>query len=259
MRSVKLSSVILACFGVALVAGCESELRDLRIQNGTQRNRLAQLESESQTTALQLDQCKRQLDAAQQKGGIEGETLQQKVKALEEDLARKKELIASMQQRLLAGGIQLPVELSTKLDDFAKSNPQMVEYDSGRGLVKFKSDLLFDKGSDQVASGAAETIKTLCQILNSKEAQAFDIIIAGHTDDIPILKPETKAKHPTNWYLSAHRAIAVLEVMANCGVAPKRMSARGFSEYRPIEDNKPNRAGNAKNRRVEIYIVPEGV
>lgn len=258
MRGVKLSWVLLACVGIVFGNGCSSELKDLRGQNDTQRNRIAQLESEVQTATLQLEQCKRQLDTAQQTGGVQTDALQQKIKALEEDLAKKKELIASMQQRLLLGGAPLPVELSTKLEDFAKGS-DMVEYDAGRGIVKFKSDLLFDKGSDNVASTGVEAVKSLCQILNSKEAQAFDIIIAGHTDDIPISKPETRTKHPTNWYLSAHRAISVLDVMAGNGIAPKRMSVRGFGEYRPVEDNKPNRAGNAKNRRVEIYIVPEGV
>jgi chemotaxis protein MotB len=135
----------------------------------------------------------------------------------------------------------------------------MIEYDASKGIVKFKSDLLFEKGSDQVTASAAETVKSLCQILNSPEAQGFDVIIAGHTDDIPILKAETRTKHPTNWHLSVHRAIAVLDVMATNGIAPKRISVRGFGEYRPVEDNKPNKGGNPKNRRVEVFIVPSGI
>jgi chemotaxis protein MotB len=84
------------------------------------------------------------------------------------------------------------------------------------------------------------------------------VIIAGHTDDIPIQKPETRAKHPTNWHLSSDRAIAVLQVMENDKIDSKRMSVRGFGEYRPVAENKPNKGGNPQNRRVEIYIVPEG-
>jgi len=38
----------------------------------------------------------------------------------------------------------------------------------------------------------------------------------------------------------------------------KRLSVRAFGEYRPIEPNQPGKKGNPKNRRVEIYIVPEG-
>jgi len=259
MRALKLSAVIIVFACVILLTGCESpQQKDLRIRNDIQRKKIAELESEIQAANLQLEQLKRQLADAKEKGGIEVETLQQKIAALEEDLAKKKELIASMQQRLLFGSA-LPVELSTKLEDFAKANAQMVSYDPNTGIVKFKSDLLFEKGSDKVAPTAAEAVKSLCGILNSEEGKKFDIIIAGHTDDIPILKPETRAQHPTNWHLSADRAISVLDVMATNNVDSKRMSMRGFGEYRPVVPNEPNKKGNPQNRRVEIYIVPEGV
>ena len=104
-----------------------------------------------------------------------------------------------------------------------------------------------------------EAIKALCGILNTEQAKAFDIIIAGHTDDLRISQPETKAKHPSNWYLSAHRAITVLDVMTANGIVSERASIRGFGEFRPVVPNEPNRRGNPQNRRVEIYIVPKGM
>jgi chemotaxis protein MotB len=259
MRTVKLTAIFSLCICVLLLNGCNSELEDLRIQNNTQQKLIDQLQAELAANTLLLEQLKKQLAAAQQTDSIQVESLQQQIAALEEDLAKKKELIASMQQRLLLGGAALPVELSTMLEDFAKQQPDMITYDSSRGVVKFKSDLLFDKGSDNVAASAIEAIKSLCGIMNSQEGKKFDVIIAGHTDDIPILKPETRAKHPTNWHLSSHRAIAVLNVMENNNIEPKRMSVRGFSEFRPIAENKPNKAGNPQNRRVEIYIVAQGV
>ncbi len=259
MRTVRLSAVLVVCASVLFVNGCDSQLQDLRIQNETQQRRIDELQAELAAATLQLDQLKRQLDTAQQKDSVEVETLQQKIAALEEDLAKKKELIASMQQRLLLGGGALPVELSTMLEDFAKKQPDLVTYDASRGIVKFRSDLLFDTGSDTVAASGAEAVKALCAILNSAEGKKFDIIVAGHTDDIPILKAETRAKHPTNWHLSVHRAIAVLNLMENNSIESKRLSARGFGEFRPLMENKPNRGGNPQNRRVEIYIVAEGV
>jgi len=259
MRTVKLSAILSLCVCVLLMNGCSSELQDLRIRNNTQQKLIDQLQAELAANTLQLEQMKKQLAAAQQTDSIEVEALQQQIAALEEDLAKKKELIASMQQRLLMGGAALPVELSTMLEDFAKQQPDMVTYDASRGVVKFKSDLLFDKGSDNVAASAAEAVKSLTAILNSEQGKKFDVIIAGHTDDIPIQKPETREKHPTNWHLSSHRAIAVLNVMERNGIDPKRMSVRGFSEYRPVAENKPGKGGNPQNRRVEIYIVAEGV
>jgi len=258
MRIVKLSAIFLASACLVMLHGCGPELHDLKIQNETQRTRIAELESEVQTTKLKLEQLKRELDTAESRGGIEAEALQQKIAALEEDLGKKKTLIASMQQRLLQGGFTLPVELSTMLEDFAEDK-EMVTYDSGRGVVKFKSDLLFELGSDKVAPAAGDAVRSLCKILNSEQGKKFDIIIAGHTDDLRISRPATREKHPTNWHLSAHRAISVLNVMTRSNVTPERISIRGFGEYRPIAPNKPNKKGNPQNRRVEIYIVPKGM
>lgn len=259
MRTIRLSAIFVVCAGVLLVSGCDSQMQDLRIQNETQQRRIDELQAELAASTLQLEQMKKQLAAAQQKDGIEVDALRQQIAALEEDLAKKKELIASMQQKLLLGGAALPVELSTMLEDFARKQPDLVTYDSSRGIVKFKSDLLFEKGSDTVAASAIEAVKALCAILNSEQGKKFDVIVAGHTDDIPILRAETRDKHPTNWHLSVHRAIAVLNVMESNSMEPKRLSARGFGEYRPVAENKPNRGGNPQNRRVEIYIVAEGV
>ncbi len=258
MRTVKLSLIFLLCVFVFLVTGCGSELQDLRIQNDTQREQIEMLGSELDVGALQLEQLRRQLASAQGKSDIDIESLQQDIAALEEDLAKKKELIASLMQGLLFGGAALPVELSTMLEDFAEKH-DMVTFDSSQGVIKLKSDLLFEKGSDKVGSSAIPTVKLLCGILNSEEAKELGVIVAGHTDDIPIMKPETRAKHPTNWHLSAHRAISVLNVMASNNIGSKRMSVRGFGEYRPFVENKPNKGGNPQNRRVEIYIVAKGV
>lgn len=258
MRTVKLSAFFLL-FICLVLNGCESELKDLRIQNDTQRKQIADLSSQVQTSNLQIDQLNRQLDDAKEKSNINEDAMKQQVTALEEDLKKKNDLIASMQQKLLYGGAALPVELSTMLEDFAKQQPELVTFDESLGIVRFKSDLLFEKGSDTVASTATEAVKSLCAILNSEQGKKFDIIIAGHTDDIPILKPDTRAKHPTNWHLSAHRAISVLDIMGANNIEQKRMSIRGFGENRPVAPNKPNKEGNPQNRRVEIYIVPEGM
>jgi len=257
MQTVKLSMLFLLCACVVLINGCGPELQDLKIQNDTQHKRIAELESQLQATRLNLEQLKRQLNTAGSIGGVEADALRQKIAALEEDLGKKKALIATMQQQLLYGGAVLPVELSTLLEDFVKDK-EMVSYDSSRGIVKFQSDLLFEAGSDSVTDAAAQTVKSLCEILNSPQAEGFDIIIAGHTDDMRIARPATIQKHPTNWHLSAHRAISVLNIMVADKVVPERLSIRGFGEFRPVEANKPDKKGNPQNRRVEIYIVPKG-
>ncbi len=257
MQTIKLSGVFLLCACLILINGC-AEIDDLKVRNASQRKRIAGLDSELQATRLKLQQSKRGLGDAESRKGVEANALNQQIAALEEDLGKKKALIATMQQQLLHGGLSLPVELSVMLEDFA-GDEEMVTYDSGRGIVKFKSDLLFERGSDKVAPAAAGAVRSLCRILNSEQGKKFGIIIAGHTDDMRITRPATRQKHPTNWHLSAHRAISVLDLMAKGNIAAGRMSIRGFGEFRPIEPNKPNKKGNPKNRRVEIYIVAKGV
>ncbi len=259
MKKFKSSWFFLLCGCLIAISGCvsEQEYKDLQVQNNTQQKRIDKLQSQLKATQLNLQKLQRQLDSAESRGDVQLDALRQEIAALEEDLAAKKELIASMQQRLLYGGMALPVELSTKLEDFAKDK-DLVTYDSDRGIVKFKSDLLFELGSDEVAAAAAGAVSSLCTILNSKEASSFDIIIAGHTDDIDRFTPATRKKHPNNWYLSAHRAISILDVMSKSNIATDRLSIRAFGEYRPIAKNKPDKKGNPQNRRVEIYIVPKG-
>lgn len=260
MRSAKLSTVLIVLVlftGMALIGGCNGPLTDAKRQNQVQQQHISELESQLSAAQAQLDQCKRKLASAEQTGGVEVDALRQKIAALEGDLAKKEELIKSMQAKLM-GLTPLPVELNTALEDLAKQHSDMIEFDPNHGLVKFKSDLLFEKGSDQVTSAADGAIKALCGILNSDTAKEFYIIVAGHTDDIPIKRAQTQMQHPSNWYLSSHRAISVLNSLQTCGVAPERLSTRGFGEYRPIAPNAPNKGGNPKNRRVEIYIVPKG-
>jgi chemotaxis protein MotB len=259
MRLATVSVISFVCAAMIITSGCVSDqqFKDLKLQNTAQERRIKELESQLQTATLELDQAKRQVETLSGKGSIEMQALQQKVAALEDEIAKKKALIDAMQKQLM-GGVQLPAELSSMLEDWAKGS-ELVSFDAARGIVKFKSDLLFEKGSDEVAPTAMESIKALCGILNTDQAKEFDIIIAGHTDDLPILKPETKAKHPSNWYLSAHRAISVLDVMTGNGVASERASIRGFGEYRPIVPNEPDKKGNPQNRRVEIYIIPKGM
>ena len=253
MRLATVLVISIVCSAMIFTTGCVSDQqKDLKMQNTAQERRIKELEGQLQAANLELEQAKRQIEALGGKGNVEMQALQQKIAALEEE---KKNLIDAMQK---LGVTQLPAELNSMLEDWAKGS-DLVSFDSARGIVKFKSDLLFEKGSDEVAPSALEAVKTLCVILNTDQAKAFDIIIAGHTDDLRISQPETKAKHPSNWYLSAHRAITVLDVMTANGIASERASIRGFGEFRPIVPNELNKKGNPQNRRVEIYIVPKGV
>jgi len=153
----------------------------------------------------------------------------------------------------------LPEPLHKELKALAEAYPDEVEYLPDKGAVRFKADLLFPLGSDQLASQdrSIDALQKFAQIAQSDVAAGFDVIVVGHTCTTPIVKPETRAKFPTNWHLSAGRAIAVMELLAEQGVPMEKMGIMGYGEYRPIADN-ATAEGKQKNRRVEIYLVPKG-
>jgi chemotaxis protein MotB len=254
MRTVKFSVFFVVCAGLVVASGCGNELQDLRMRNASLNKRRAELESDLEATKMKLAQLQRQLDESGSLADIDKDALQQKIDMLENHLKMRNDLIAEMQKQCL-GGVPLPAELNTLLEDFAASQ-DMVTFDPNRGIVKFRSDLLFKSGSADVLPAAADAVRSLCVILNSEKGRGFDVIIAGHTDDQPI--KYTLQQHPTNWHLSAHRAISVLNIMAKSNIENTRMSVRGFGEFKPIVPNKAGQKGHPQNRRVEIYIVPKG-
>lgn len=246
-----------ACAVILLMVGCNcpQQLNDMKAQNRIQQQRIADLEYDLSLCNADLQQ---KTEALENLSGISSADLQAKnavIAALEADIEKKKALIAKMQTQLMQQGAPLPPEMNIKLQEFAQSS-DMIDFDVATGMLKFKSDLVFSPGSDQVNAEATAAIKQLAGIMSSPEGKQFDIVVVGHTDDIPIKRPATRQKHPTNWHLSVHRAISVQQVLTNNGVAPERTAVKGYGEYRPLEPNKPNQGGNPVNRRVEIFIVP---
>jgi chemotaxis protein MotB len=209
------------------------------------------------------------------------DSLRTKVGALDRELTAKNELVANlrgenelldewrrdakgtledMAKRQQLGDItmpKLPAPLDSALKSFAEAHPSEVIYDAAHGTVKWKGDLLFPLGSDEVRGSSMESLRGFADVLKSAAAADFETIIVGHTDTRPVQRPETKAKHPTNWHLSTHRAIAVGNVMQKYGYPAERVGCMGCSEYRPVAETS-SEAGQSQNRRVEIYLVPTG-
>jgi chemotaxis protein MotB len=76
--------------------------------------------------------------------------------------------------------------------------------------------------------------------------------VEGHTDNVPIASDT----FPSNWELSTARAIQILKSLAASGVAPGRLSAAGYAEFRPVASN-GTELGRSRNRRVEILVQYE--
>lgn len=117
-------------------------------------------------------------------------------------------------------------------------------------FVDINETILFDPGSAIIKESGVEVLNKLEGLINNFDN---DIVIEGHTDDVPM---NTK-RFPSNWDLSAGRAISVLRYLTeNKNVLPERVSAMGYGEYSPIvpNDSPENRR---INRRVNILIIIE--
>lgn len=132
----------------------------------------------------------------------------------------------------------------------------LMSYDPATGRIIFASDLTFPSGSDTVRDSAKQGLNEFARILRTSDAGNYLIYIEGHTDAQIPKNPATVAKHPTNRHLSAHRAIAVGNVLKAQGIAAGRIFTGGWGAERPLVANNAN--GNTPaNRRVEIFLVAD--
>ncbi len=126
--------------------------------------------------------------------------------------------------------------------------------------VNVLDKVLFDSGRTEVKPNGLKVLKRVGEILKKVEGKI--IVVEGHTDNVPITNPAVKRKYPTNWELSTARATTVVRYLQEkAGIDPKNLVATGYSEYRPVADNKTDE-GKSRNRRIEIILrsdkrVPE--
>lgn len=152
--------------------------------------------------------------------------------------------------------INLPAPLANELSNLAAQEPEVLEFDAIRGIIKFKSDVTFAPGSADPTAQAKHAIGKFARILNLPIAQNYDFLVEGHTDNVPVSNPATISRgHKDNWHLSAHRAIAVGKELMAQRVAGNRLGVVGYADQRPVASNATS-AGQAKNRRVEVRILP---
>ncbi len=140
------------------------------------------------------------------------------------------------------------------LAELAAQYPDLITYDSARGMLRFASDLTFASGSADVNDSARSSLSALARILTSPSAAGYDVHIVGHTDAQRI-GGVTAQKHPTNVHLSAHRSISVRSALASMSVPGDRMMVAGWGEFRPAVPNTPGTGNTPANRRVEIFLT----
>ena len=272
--------LIISCSVVMLLTACflkpqystlDAQLEDSRAQKSRAKDRLEYLEGElSQAEGkLQLMTAElKDLEEASNKCGEDLNDLQvqytylkninlqlaENVKILRLELNKKKSVIELQEKVIqLLDDTKKTIQTSLK-DQIAAQEVEVIEADNKLKVI-FVDKILFDSGSTEINPKGKELLRLLAKSL--KENKNQNIVIEGHTDNVSLTAYLMK-RFPSNWELSTARASAVAHLFEEEGaIDPQRLSACGYSFYRPVASNDTEK-GRRQNRRIEIVLgLPE--
>ncbi len=163
----------------------------------------------------------------------------------------------SNQQRELSEGIlkerrqlkKVSEQLEKALDIFIDDNLISVKRNDYWITIEMNSELLFLSGEAILSKKAQPALKKITEVINPLPNV---INVEGHTDNLPI----GTVQFPSNWELSSARATSVVQEFIKEGINPTRLSAIGYGEFHPIDDNKTEE-GRFKNRRVILVLMSQ--
>jgi chemotaxis protein MotB len=260
--------------------GLSSELLAARSQNAKLEREKEQLEGDKKELKLDVLSLEEEIARLQEDSTNLAEvsedrsnTLMKQVEELEQSIAeleKEHSRLLEENETLRAETLDLEVEkkeevltMTNTYNDLLEDMKSEIERGNvtitqlkGKLKVNMVDEILFDSGKTTVKAEGVKILKRVGSILLN--VQDRTISIEGHTDNVPIGVGLAK-RYPTNWELSVARATNVARYLQdNVGVDPSLLSATGYGEYRPIASNKTAQ-GRAKNRRIEIVIVPKRV
>ncbi|OEO31449.1 hypothetical protein VW23_016215 [Devosia insulae DS-56] len=223
---------------------------------------IAQLESDltaqqdlSREAAAQVALLNQQLAALR----TQLAALEQALQASEATDTENRTQIADLGRRLNLALAQRVQDLSRYRSDFFGKLRQVLE---GRADVRvvgdrfvFQSEVLFDAGEAAISPEGQTELAKLGAAIKELQAQIpadvnWVLRIDGHTDKRPINTPE----FPSNWELSAARAISVAKYLITQGVPANRLVPAGFGEFSPIDPGDSDEAYR-RNRRIEFKLT----
>lgn len=137
------------------------------------------------------------------------------------------------------------------LADEIKAGRVSVEDAVDRSVVTIRGDELFASASASIVDDYQPLMLRIADAIRNVKGQ---VRVTGHSDNRPI----ATLRFPSNWALSQARAEQVLQILAAKTGQPQRFTAEGRSDTEPLAPNNTSE-GRAKNRRVEITVLAEGV
>lgn len=201
---------VVSLVAVAQVGCCCGPRRNQYLTQAQLRNQ--QLWAENRAPSMQRDGFGGNVGQLQQENAALKQNLDLANQRLNNLASSNNELEQRVQNMLVSanrGNNPLSDDMTRKLEELRQKYPEF-EFDPRTGVSKFHTDLLFELGSDQVRPDAMRVLQEFSQIMNHADARHLNVLVVGHTDDKPISKSTTRARHPTNWHLSTDRADSVV-------------------------------------------------
>ncbi|WP_075185731.1 flagellar motor protein MotB [Teredinibacter haidensis] len=155
--------------------------------------------------------------------------------------------VDAQQQTELVSLDSLEAELETLLEKMIIDGSVSVWGNEDWVELEINANLLFNSGSADPSAEAKQIFADVADVLAPFQNA---VAVSGHTDNIPI----RTERYQSNWQLSSARAVAIVNLLAYTGVDPTRLSATGYGEYQPVDDNSTAQ-GRAKNRRVVLRVA----
>ena len=236
----------------------------------------SQLEQQVAQMSAQLDQSKKDLVAATDlnaKSAAQVELLNRQLAAVKEQLQQistaleiANKNVKDKDVKIAELGKELNLALASKVGELEKyrseffgklraalGNRADIHIVGDRFVVP--TDILFDTGSADLSADAQTSMAKLAKTLNEVAAEIPSSVdwvlrIDGHTDKRPIHTDQ----FASNWELSTARATAIVKQLVVQGIPPKHLSANGFGQFQPLDNNETD-AAYAKNRRIEIQLT----
>ena len=186
-------------------------------------------------------------------------TIQRALDLKEDESADQQATIEKLGQRLNAALAAKVEELSQYRSDFFGQLRRALGERPGIQIVGdrfvFQSEVIFTSGSDLIEPRGRDELAQIAATLKDIAAEIppdlpWVLQVDGHTDPIPISNP----RFPSNWELSAARAIAVAKFLIEQGIPPNRVAARGFAQYQPLVGGNTPEAYE-RDRRIELKLT----
>ena len=265
------SLLIILCFFVMLLSACMpiDRYTETRTQRDDAQKELETLQAKQKQTEAKLQSMELELsnsEAAKKQLSKDLKKLQtqtvylkkinqqqiENINTLKLELEKRRSVIQLQGKVIqLLDDTKKTIETSLK-DQIAAQEIKVVEVDDSLKVI-FIDKILYDSGSVEINPRGKELLRITAESL--KGAKNQDIIVEGHTDNVP-LGPALRKRFSSNWELSTARAAAVARFFQQeGGIRPERLSARGYSFYKPVASNKTEE-GRHQNRRIEIILGP---